>query len=58
MGHITLHRTLCTVVTFIEGMAGVTSSSCIKLVNAIVVSPAVSTTGSPETRWVLINVAL
>ena len=44
--------------TFSEGMNGVTSSSCIKLVNAIIVSPAVPTTGSPETEWVLINVAL
>ncbi len=48
MGHLTLHRTLCTVVTFSEGMAGVTSSSCIKLVNAIIISPAVPTTGSAE----------
>jgi hypothetical protein len=39
-------------------MNGVTSSSCIKLVNAIIVSPAVPTMGSPQTKWVRINVAL
>jgi hypothetical protein len=49
VGHLTLQCTLCTAVTFSEGMAGVTSS-CIKLVNAIIVSRAVPTTGSPQTE--------
>ena len=41
-----------------RGHGGCHEQQCIKLVNAIIVSRAVPTTGSPQTEWVLINVAL